>query len=276
MDDIKGYVDKFATFGHPVEYKGLQLEPIVVRLYDRFEEIVGILQIEKNKIPDIDIIQMTYLEFLLSLVITDTDICDKFIEFCNLVFGVEYNESLLIKDDKFEPHDLVVETKSKNDQIIYINGWDIQIKLNGINSELIVCGHKINSKDFDIIRKIVLYQNIYDYEEEEMSDDFKRVIEQYYALRNKGMHTPTLEEKVMVVATTTAYKVEEIANMPIRSFEALFHTSVSKIDYIASKCLEPHLKDGHQIDHWVYYPEKSKYGGVFSDAKQLAQQITNL
>ena len=44
MDDIKGYVEKFATFGRPVEYNGLKLEPIVVGDSQRFDEIVGILQ----------------------------------------------------------------------------------------------------------------------------------------------------------------------------------------------------------------------------------------
>lgn len=276
MDDIKGYVDKFATFGRPVEYKGLKLKPIVVGLFKQFEGIVGILQIEKNKIPDPNVIQMTYLEFLLSLVVSETEVFDRFIEFCDLVLGVRYDEALLISDDDLKPHDLLVETNSKGEEIIRINGWDIQMRIDGANSTLTICGHEINSTDFDDMRKIVLYQNVYDYEEEEMSEDFKRVIEQYYALRNRGIHTPTLEEKVMAVVSTTAYKIEEVEKMPIRSFEALFYACVGRVDYIASKCLEPHLKEGQQIDHWIYYPEKSKYGGAFSDAEQLAQKITNL
>lgn len=276
MDDIKGYVDKFATFGRPVEYNGLKLEPIVVGDSQRFEEIVGILQIEKNKIPDPSVIQMTYLEFLLSLVVSDIEFFDNFVELCNLVFGIKYNEQLLVEGDGFKPHDLIVETAPNKKQVFYINGWDIKIVLDGSASKLIIQGNEIDANNFDDIRKIVMYQNVYDYEEEEMSDDFKRIIEQYYALRNKGIHAPTLEEKVMAVITTTAYKLEDIEKMPLRSFNALFYASVSKVDYIASKCLEPNLKEGHHIDHWIFYPEKSKYGGVFSDAKQLAQKITNL
>lgn len=276
MDDIKGYVEKFATFGRPVEYKGLKLEPIVVGDSERFSEAGAVLQIEKNKISDVNIIQMSYLEFLVRLMIEDSSVLDDFIEVCNLVFGVQYDESLLDNNKDFNPHDLLMQKLSDDITMLYVNGWDIRFKLGNNIIKFIINGVEIDAKDFDDIRRIIMYQNIYDYDENEMSEDFRRVVEQYYALKNKGIHVPTLEEKIMAVIVTTAYTMEMVEKMPMRSFEALFHASVSKVDYISSKALEPHLKEGHSIDHWVYYPEKNKYDGIFSDANKLAQKITSL
>lgn len=276
MDDIKGYVDKFATFGHPVEYKGLKMEPIVVGNSERFYEIVGVLQIEKNKIPDVEVIQMSYLEFLLTLCVNDVEILDNMLELFDLVFSDMYKDSLLVQEGNFSPHELLFIQLSDNENIYFPNGWDLQMKLDGKSSTLTIHDVELNANDFDNIIKIIMYQNIYDYKEEEMSEDFRKVVEQYYALKNKGMHKPTLEERMMAVIVTTAYTMEQIEKMPLRSFDALFHASVSKVDYISSKALEPHLKEGCHIDHWIYYPEKGKYDGVFKDAESLAKQITSL
>ena len=276
MDNIKGYVDKFATFGHPVEYKGLTMEPIVVGNSERFYEIVGVLQIEKNKIPDVEIIQMSYLEFLLTLCVSNAEILDDMLELFDLVFGNMYKDSLLSKDDDFSPHELLFMQLSDDEGIYFPNGWDLQIKLNGKSSTLVIHGVELNANDFDDVIKIILYQNIYDYKDEEMSEDFRKVIDQYYALKNKGVHKPTLEERMMAVIVTTAYTMEQVEKMPLRSFDALFHASVSKVDYISSKALEPHLKEGHHVEHWIYYQEKGKYDGVFKDAESLAKQITSL
>ena len=276
MDDIKGYVDKFATFGRPVEYKGLKMEPIVVGDSELFYNVIGVLQIEKNKVPDVNIIQMSYLEFLLNLIVMDEEVLNGMLVLFNMVFGDMYREELLLEDKEFAPHDLYVSTLPNGEQTYSVNGWDIEMKLRDKGAKLIIHGVEISPNEFDEIRKIIMYQNIFDYRDEEMSEDFRKVVEQYYALRNRGMHKPTLEEKVMAVIVNTAYTMEQIEKMPLRTFDALFQASVSKVDYISSKALEPHLKEGHHIDHWIYYEEKGKYDGIFKDAESLAKKITSL
>ena len=50
----------------------------------------------------------------------------------------------------------------------------------------------INFNDLKSI--ILLFQNIYEYDDMEMSDDFRRVVEEYYAIKkNKDIIIPTLE-----------------------------------------------------------------------------------
>ena len=66
MENVKEYVEQFVTFGNPVEYKGLKIKPILAKDALRFLDAVSVLQIEKNKIPSVEIIQMSYLEFMVN------------------------------------------------------------------------------------------------------------------------------------------------------------------------------------------------------------------
>ena len=65
MDKIKEYIESYVAFGKPVPYCGLQIKPILVKDFYQFRDAQNVLKIEKNKIPNIEIIQMTYLRFLI-------------------------------------------------------------------------------------------------------------------------------------------------------------------------------------------------------------------
>ena len=69
MDNIKEYVDKYVTLQKPVPLYNLQIRPVLVRDFFQFNNAKDVLNIEKNKIPNIEIIQMTYLRFLLTIII---------------------------------------------------------------------------------------------------------------------------------------------------------------------------------------------------------------
>ena len=80
----------------------------------------------------------------------------------------------------------------------------------------------------------------------------------------------------MAIILNTAYTIDSLGEVPFRSFEKLFYDGVGKIDYIATKSLEPHLKEGKSIDHWVYKPIREKYSEVFSDANEFANKFANM
>ena len=58
MDNIKEYVDKYVALQKPIPLYGLQIKPILVKDFFQFNDAKDILQIEKNKIPSIEIIQI--------------------------------------------------------------------------------------------------------------------------------------------------------------------------------------------------------------------------
>ena len=86
---------------------------------------------------------------------------------------------------------------------MWINGWDVRFRLN--DDKVILCLYddedlvEIDDAQFDDLRKVILFQNIYKYDDTEMSDDFRRVVEEYYRLKNKDIVLPTLEDRLMAV-----------------------------------------------------------------------------
>ena len=278
MENVKEYIEQFSIFGDPVEYKGFKIKPVLVKDYQKFLDASEILKIEKNKVPDISIIQMSYLKFLIELMCIDNETKELFIDILTLCFGVTFDESKVVDNKEFDIGDLLLQTMPNGEQLFTINGWDVEMRIRGSVAKLVIQGQEMSSKDFDDIRLIILYQNLYYFDEIElnMSEDFKKVITQYYTLKNKGITPPSVEDKMMAIITNTSYTIDMIKEMPFRSFEKLFDYSVAKIDYMATKPLEAHLKKGHSIDHWVYRPERQKYSEIFKDAGKVAKEITSL
>lgn len=275
MENVKEYVEQFVTFGNPVEYKGLKIKPILAKDALRFLDAVSVLQIEKNKIPSVEIIQMSYLEFMVNFMMAYNEYMADFIWILQHALGMEENEKFIIEG--FEPNEILIEELPSEEIVYRINGWDFELKLcHPRGAELLLCGVKFTSREFDDLRRIILYQNIFEYDETPMSDDFRRVVEQYYAIKNRGIHKPDLEDKAVAIILNTAYTFDSLQEVPFRSFEKLFYDGVGKIDYIATKSLEPHLKEGKSIDHWVYKPIREKYSEVFSDANEFANKFANM
>ena len=92
---------------------------------------------------------------------------------------------------------------------MWINGWDVRFRLS--DDKVILCLYddedlvEIDDAQFDELRKVILLQNIYKYDDTEMSDDFRRVIEEYYRLKNKDIVLPSLEDRLMAYFLRTGF-----------------------------------------------------------------------
>ena len=276
MENVKGYVEKFTTFGEPVDYKGLKIKPIVVRDAEKFLDAIDVFQIEKNKIPDVNIIKMSYLEFLTGIMALEKLYVNNFLCLLSLTLGMEYKDDYRVGGEEFEANELLSQSLLNGDSTYYINGWDLEINIKKGRATIRLMNTVLNSNEFDEFIKIIMFQNIDGYNDMEMSDDFRRVVNQYYTLKYKGIHEPTIEDKMMAIIVSSSYTMETIKEMPIRSFDRLFGCSVKKVDYIATKPLEIHMKEGESIDHWVFYPDRDKYSEIFGDANELAKQVTSI
>lgn len=275
MENVKEYVEQFVTFGNPVEYKGLKIKPILAKDALRFLDAVSVLQIEKNKIPSVEIIQMSYLEFMINFMVMYTDYFNDFAWILTKALGIGFEKDKVIKG--FPNNEILIEEMPNKEVHYRLNGWDFELILcHPRGAKITLRGVDFTTREFDDFRRIILYQNLYDYDETPMSDDFRKVIEQYYAIKNRGIHKPDFEDKAVAIILNTAYTFDTLQEVPFRSFEKLFYDGVGKIDYMATKSLEPHLKEGKSIDHWVYKPIREKYSEVFSDANEFANKFANM
>jgi hypothetical protein len=275
MENIKQYVDFYSTFGDPIIYNNIKIYPVLAKDYYDFLGIVDILKIEKNKSASIEIIQMSYLYYLIHLMLYNEGVKDAFLTLLNLSLHMELEQDKVNKD--FAENDILLQ-KLPNGVDYYINGWDIEIQIRKNHATLLIMGNPISASEFEDFRRIILFQNLHDFDEIEMnmSDDFRKVVEKYYELKNRGVHHPTLEEKALAIISHTAYTLDTVKLLPMRSFDNLFNTIVAETDYIATKALEPHMKKGSSIDHWIYKPKRQKYMEVFQDAETVAKKVTSM
>ena len=78
MDNIKEYIERYVAFGKAIPYDGLKIRPVLVKDFYHFRDAQNVLKIDKNKIPDIEIIQMTYLRFLMLMMVEHSELVEDF------------------------------------------------------------------------------------------------------------------------------------------------------------------------------------------------------
>ena len=157
MDNIKEYIERYVTFGQPIKYCGLEIKPILVKDFYQFVNAKNILNIDKNKIPDVEIIQMTYLRFLTLMIVENEDMREDFLTILALTLGLKYDSEK--RNTSFKPNEVLAQQTRKNESYFYINGWDIafRIRENETWLQLYVGDDmvEINDSQFDDLKNII-------------------------------------------------------------------------------------------------------------------------
>lgn len=273
VDNLEKYVERYRTFDEPVPYKSIGIYPIITKDYFQFIDSIDILKIEKNKIPDINIIQMSYLSFLLCLIIENEDFLNKFITLCDLCLHVNKGNDLLNKNF---PKGQVLLGRSNSDEIYFINGYDIQFINSGSSTWISINGERLSSIEFDEVIEIIFFQNFPSYDNAEMSEDFKNMVEEYYRLKNKNIKPPTLEEQLVAIMAQNGMGKAEIKQETIYTIKCMIDSIVGKTDYEIQHLYRSHAmtdKKLPDIEHWLIKSNKDKYSEIFSDLDEYKQNF---
>lgn len=251
IQDVKQFIEPYVTFDKPIPYKGLLIYPI--RMKDIYEFLFSydVLTIEKNKIPDVEVIQMSYLNFIMTKLITDNTEFNKDFTVGN-IWVYKFSEIMRLCF-QIEPHELmVIEDEGK-----------ISLKIKDV---------VVNAQDFEDIKRIIMYQNIVEYDDTTMNEDFKKVVEDYYKIKNKGIVSPTIECKINTLISNTNYTAIEINELTYRKFDQCFKIIVDKIDYIVNAMAKIQGSNA-PLEHWVYKSDKQKYSEIFSEANNFESNL---
>ena len=201
----KNYYEEL-TFDDPIDYKGLLLYPVSIRKINKFLQSSSVIRIQKEYIPDKEIIKMSYLKFLMTNI-------DKEKE--------EYGESLTF--------DLLALCF-----MICMRIEEISIRLfidEGGKAKLILNGVEIDENEFDYLRKLILYQNLPNYDDELMNPDLKNDLEQADKIKNGGEETEDFEHLIANLVIGTGMNIDDVKNLPIRKFYIIGQVMDRKLHY---------------------------------------------
>ena len=242
----------------------IYIKPILVKDYLRYSWAKEILSIEKNEINDIEIIQMSYLEFLIKKVFTmNKELEDKLRWLIKLCMDEDY---VAFVDNK-----------------VYICEQDTTIKA------------IIRPKEFDDISKIIQSQNDPNYDDRYVSPEVKELMQDqynfiylrlilrrsfnnyqkgWYKTKYSNITSPTLEKKKAFVSSKTSKTFKELNELPYREFELIYDACKDSEIYIGQKIIQGSYKYDvkEDIKHPLFEPKKDPYEELFTDTSTLASK----
>lgn len=234
-------------FDEPVDYKlenyNLKIFPITVRQSEIFLSSINLFSIDKNSTPSAEIIQMSYLQFILDVLIPNNK--DNLQKFINLLVLCLNMKKPIVK-------------REKNNRPILIDGNN---------------GYTINPLQFEDIRRIILYQNLIGFDDSYINPDLKKAMEETDELKNKNIDYPNLERKIAIITSHTGLSKKEQLDMSYRSHTMLFEEIYREVEFTTSRPIALLGNNEDKIDHWILKKKKNKMEGYVTQVDKYAQSM---
>lgn len=252
-------IDYYLAYDLPVPYKKLNLYPVTVKDYMMFNLYSGCLAIDKNSIPDIKIISMTYLEYLFYISETKAEeqpfvvLLDRMLSIC------------LKEDTSFE----------KIEDSILRYRYDKESKKPFIS----IGGQDYTSKDFDEIKTIICQQNLIDIPDENISKEVRDSLEQArkYKQKMSGTKPASFEDYLISISCATGWTLDYLFSMTIRKFIKTVTRMDNLIHYkiYLTASMSGMLSDTSFIKHWLAsLEEDDPYKDVSMDLDVIQDKVS--
>lgn len=234
--------------------KIITIKHVLVKDWHRVEPCLNIIKIYKNEINDQNVVMMSYLDYIHSLC-SNKEVENMFITLLSYTI-----DECMGNLGQWEKH------KNKTAYVIK-------------NEENIILFY-FTYKDFDDIKKIILFQNEYNYNDMYVNPEIRKAIGKQRQLEMKGCSSPTLEKQKIFVMGKTGFNKDALENMTYRMFSQLYKQKVDEDIYFAKNI----LKSGYSctIDGNIIHPLFEKQKGILDDIlidansfKNKVQQVNN-
>lgn len=285
LEQVKSYEESYFTFDDPIPFCGLKVYPVTVRNYRVFLMASACFTLNKNDDPDG--IPKTHLNYLLEKAQDSQDGIFwslRLSQLLGLIFHVQ-NGLKCKKCGKFMSIEEYIQKASEQQAKgvnlkkcecggLYEETFRYGMEGTTKKRKLIVDGHDVLSKDFDLLRKLVMYQNLPDYKDDSWVHPEVRADQEakrkLMSIRGGGA-TASLERKIVCVSAKSCYKIDEIYNMPLRKFLVLLDAIDNAMTYeaqLTGRCTG-FVSSKKPLDHWIYKKEEGLY-----DSAQTFEQYT--
>ena len=241
---------KLAYFAldEPVPYKlktgqEILIKPIMVKDSMLFMASVDVLKIDKNSLGSVEAIQASYLKFLQKMIFPSNDIMvQKFLNILDLCLELK---GIYLCNDEMER--IFIQTES---------------------------GIVISAKEFDDIAKIILYQNLPDYDDKYINPDIKKSMQEVDRLKNKDYESPDFERQMGIIESHTGILKEQLLKKTWRSFQILFREVCGEIEFYTTRLAAIAVGAGDKVDHYIFKKRKDKFDGYFVDMDKFSHEVT--
>lgn len=287
--DISFYQERYFTFDEPVPFDGLTLYPATVRNYNSFMSSSTCCTLNKNDDPEG--LRLTHLDYLMKKLKDEKDgplWCTRLTKLVEVCMHIENG----YKCPKCGKHISITEffmrlsnpnlnkediDKCECGEKMYATIRWQQNEKSKKRTDLVIDNHVIDADSFYRLRKILMYQNVPDWQDDE--DVIKEIRDDQAArseILSKGQGKASLERKMCCLCVKTGFHIEDLYDMPIRKFSQMLGIADDLINYETTKLGlmtgMVSLKDGSHIDHWIYKKERSLMEGMV-EAESFKNQI---
>jgi len=289
-EDVEYFQDRYFTYDLPIPYKGLTLYPVTVKDYNEFLSASACLTLNKNDDPQG--IRMSHIDYLLSKMKDEKEgpiwslKFTKILELClHIKSGLKCPKCG--KFMSFEEFYAKYEDPSIQDknQILFCECGEqfvetIRYKENDKKKTIFVFdGVELDSKDFNKLRKYIMYQNLPDYKDDSWVDKAIRDDQAARAeLKSRGGGTATLERKIIGICTNLHWGIEKVYSLSIRKFLMILSMIDDVMNYTITRTGLmsgfASLPKGETLEHWLYKKDEGMYGSAV-DADSYKSQINN-
>lgn len=298
QDKIKYLEQLYFTNDDPIPFKDLFIHPVSVRDYYLFYSLIYCFTINKNEEQSGLGISMSHLDYALHLMEGEEgqSFANQFIALLEMIFKVKnglFCDNLECESDVLPYSEIwkqLALIKNQEEKNIYIDQIRICEKCGKQKREVISIANKqgvktlyignteITKKDYDELRQIVCYQNIPDHDDEYIDPELKKELEEKARLENPNMVQPTLEKQMSCIASSSAYKYEELKNITIRKFVLLLRTIDAKLHYFAYRQgeLSGMISFKGEIQHWIYSSDKKNKSDSVMTLDKLKDKLKDV
>ena len=239
------YLSKaYFYFDEPVPYKlddehTIYIKPISVRDSQFFLDSVDLLTVDKNSLPDPAIIQMSYLQFILDVLLQGDMKKVNMQKMQNLlILCLDMKHPVAYKNEKGKPY--LVEGNNE---------------------------YQITHKQFDDIKRIILYQNIPHFDDTYINPEAKAAMNQIDILKSQDYEDMTIERKMAIIMSHTGVLKKDQLDMTYRSHCLLYEEVCGEVEFTTTRPVALFGGKGKELPHWIYRKKKNKFNDYFISDK---------
>lgn len=248
--DIEVLEKGYFYFDKPVPYKlsdttYVDIMPVSVYDSEVFLSSCDILQIDKNALNSVEIIQMSYLDFLLKVMLpTDKSglLLDKLSNIFRLCLGMK-----------------TWKLKVKEKQKLSIVAPDDSFEITG--------------KQFDDIKRIILYQNVPHYDDAYIDPDLKKMMDEVDRLKSQGISTPNLERRMAIITAHCGVNKQTLMQYTMRSLQLLFEECAGEVEFTTLRPIMLYAGKAKELEHWIYKKKKDRLDGYITSVESYNKSM---